>query len=540
MASLSPLKHLSWLFTHQISYFGQWDFFPLALKLTFEGGEYIARLSLKHDVPAANRSNMSPDLFEWRGTIAGGARFCVVFAPDSLILRTQFHQLAVFPFPSPGQSPPTLSDRGWALVPTCGSYFFSQYSQSLGHLHPASPGVIDSDTHLRPLNGMKWPAQSPVIIPLAAIPFFHLGVDDLCTPEILQDSNLNHAAWLTALAALTADNFSPAMMAVLQRPSLPEEFKERVADPLLADDQLGVRHYLYDLFSYTDAAWRTKPAATRSSSYATPPKDSAIEALPRTTQDPLPHWIDHLTMKLANLAGLLAGATDLPASNLGWVKCSTLSAYDGPGVPGNFDTHLNQIVAKHSFTASNGLTHTLNDALLRGLVSRDNHRGYNRFQLGHFNPGRSQNTPILVIRLAPAPTARAAPPSSSSSPGAHSLEDVPLRLSESQPYGIYFFHSKMIKVLTRDGINPRRRLTGGKSSTLKVLPSATPVTTSHPPLCGSTDACMIIDMHGSISSGKLWVVHASDGCYGTITKSLSLLSFSLMLSSSLLMALSAF
>ena len=32
---------------------------------------------------------------------------------------------------------------------------------------------------------------------------------------------------------------------------------------------------------------------------------------------------------------------------------------DGPGVPGNFDTHLNQIVAKRSFTVtSNGLTHT--------------------------------------------------------------------------------------------------------------------------------------------------------------------------------------
>ena len=65
-------------------------------------------------------------------------------------------------------------------------------------------------------------------------------------------------------------------------------------------------------------------------------------------------------MKLANLAGLLAGATDLPASDLGWVKCSTLSSYDGPGVPGNFDTHLNQIVAKHSlagFQGRKGLQH---------------------------------------------------------------------------------------------------------------------------------------------------------------------------------------
>ena len=74
----------------------------------------------------------------------------------------------------------------------------------------------------------------------------------------------------------------------------------------------------------------------------------------------------------------------------------------------------------------------------------------------------------------------------------------------------------MLTVLTRDGINPRRRVTGGKSSTLKVLPSAVPrVTSQSTSLRGSTDACMIVNMHGSISAGKLWVVHGSDGCYGT-------------------------
>ena len=226
---------------------------------------------------------MTPDKFEWTGTIAGGTRCSVVFGLDSLILRTQLYQLAVFPFPSPRQSPATLSDRGWTLAPTCGSHFFSQYSQSPSHLHPASPGVIDPDTHLRPLSVLKWPDQSPVItplnlpmvdddpqapirtapVPVAAIPFFNMGVERLSA--ILQDPNLNHAAWLTAYAALTADNFSPAMMSVLQHPSLPEEFKERV-------------------------------------------HDSAILALPRTTQDPMPHWVDQLTMKLAHLAYLLAEA----------------------------------------------------------------------------------------------------------------------------------------------------------------------------------------------------------------------------------------
>ena len=115
-----------------------------------------------------------------------------------------------------------------------------------------------------------------------------------------EKGNVNHAAWLAAYAALTADNFSPAMMTVLQHPSLPEEFKERVAEPLQAKDQLCVRHYLYDLFGYTDPAWRTKPVWERSSSFSTPPDDSAIVALPRTTQDPMPHWVDQLSMKLAH------------------------------------------------------------------------------------------------------------------------------------------------------------------------------------------------------------------------------------------------
>ena len=150
------------------------------------------------------------------------------------------------------------------------------------------------------------------------------------------------------------------------------------------------------------------------------------------------------------------------------------------------------------------------------MVSRDNHRGLNRFQLGHFTPGRSQHASQLVIRLTPPTSTSSAPPAASSPPEAHSLEDLPLTLADSQPYGIYFFHSKMLKVLTRDGINPRRRVTGGKSSTLKVLPSALPrVSSQSSSLRGSTDACMIVNMHGSISAGKLWVVHGSDGCYGT-------------------------
>ena len=51
---------------------------------------------------------------------------------------------------------------------------------------------------------------------------------------------------------------------------------------------------------------------------------------------------------------------------------------------------------------------------------------------------------------------------------------------------------------------------------MKVLPSALPrVTSQSSSLRGTTDACMIVNMHGSVSAGKLWVVHGSDDCYGT-------------------------
>ena len=41
----------SWLFTHQISYFGTWDLLPLAMQLSHEGQTYILTLCLRSDLP---------------------------------------------------------------------------------------------------------------------------------------------------------------------------------------------------------------------------------------------------------------------------------------------------------------------------------------------------------------------------------------------------------------------------------------------------------------------------------------------------------
>ena len=64
---------------------------------------------------------------------------------------------------------------------------------------------------------------APDFLPVAAIPFFNMGVERLCAPEILQDPT----AWLTAYAALMADNFSPAMMTVLHDDSPSTPFSAR-------------------------------------------------------------------------------------------------------------------------------------------------------------------------------------------------------------------------------------------------------------------------------------------------------------------------
>ena len=173
-------------------------------------------------------------------------------------------------------------------------------------------------------------------------------------------------------------------------------------------------------------------------------------------------------------------------------------------------THTGEIINTNTFTlSSQGLTQALTDEFICGMVSKDNIRGRNRFQLGRFAPGKTSTSSQLVIRLTPLPHGASAAPSTTSS------RDIPLTLEQADPYAIYFFQSSMLRVLTREGIRPKRKSPYGSSSLLKVQPTDTwgPVGTSQ--LRGRSDACLLIDMHASLQSGTQWIQHASDGCYGT-------------------------
>ena len=242
-----------------------------------------------------------------------------------------------------------------------------------------------------------------------------------------------------------------------------------------------------------------------------PPDDAAIQELPRTTQDPLPTWVDQLYPRIAHLAVLLSEAQDLARSPVGWIKCSSLIAYNGPSIPGNFDTHTGEIVDTSTFVLKcHGLTQPLTDEFIKGLVSKDNLRGKKRFLLGLYAPGKTSNSTQLVIRLTPIPAL-----GSAIGAAAAPSRDRPLTLEDAEAFGVYFFQSSMLRVLTREGIRPKRKSPQGKSSLLKVLPTDTcgPIGSSQ--LRGRSDACLLIDMHASLRSGTQWIVHASDGCYGT-------------------------
>ena len=229
----------------------------------------------------------------------------------------------------------------------CCSFFFSRAFVSMGHLHPARSGVVDPSDPLRPLNLLRWHAASPVtrsrvghhpmhgnqqappsFLPAASIPFFHMGLDRLCQPEpdVLQDPNLNHAAWLAAFAALTGTDLTTEHMALLQHALIPIQFPSRVIAPLQAGDQDHV-------ISCTGPSWAIKKGRPRSTGSQTAPDGAHIQDLSRSTQDALPTWVDKLYLKIAHLAALVSEAQDLP--NPGWIKCSTLSTYNGPSIPGS-------------------------------------------------------------------------------------------------------------------------------------------------------------------------------------------------------------
>ena len=79
------------------------------------------------------------------------------------------------------------------------------------------------------------------------------------------------------------------------------------------------------------------------------------------------------------------------------------------------------------------------------------------WELTRYAPGKKTNSTQLVIRLTPIPAA-------DSTAGVRTSR--PLTLDEAEPYGVYFFQSSMLRVLTREGICPKKKSQPGRSSLL--------------------------------------------------------------------------
>ena len=73
----------------------------------------------------------------------------------------------------------------------------------------------------------------------------------------------------------------------------------------------------------------------------------------------------------------------------------------------------------------------------------------------------------------------------------------------------------MLRVLTREGIRPKKKSQPGRSSLLKVQPTDNPGPVGSSQLRGRSDACFLINMHASIKAGTEWIKYTNDGCYGT-------------------------
>ena len=181
-----------------------------------------------------------------------------------------------------------------------------------------------------------------------------------------------------------------------QHPLIPPQFPSRVIAPLIAGDVDTVTDYVTEILACTGPSWAVKNRRPRSSGSQSPPDDASIQELPRTTLDPLPSWVDDLHARISQLAVLIHDAQDLARSPSGWIKTSALIAYNGPSIPGNFDTHSGEIVNTSTFLLKvHGLSQPLTDEYLKGLVSKDNLRGPKRFLLGLYAPGKTTNSTNL-------------------------------------------------------------------------------------------------------------------------------------------------
>ena len=167
-----------------------WHCLPLAIAVSYAKHTFYFTLSLRNGVvPPSNVHQLEASAFEWKGALPNHPSATISFARDGLVLQAQF-PMVLFPFPA-GRGSTSISSSqptGYTLRPVSGTYFFANASFNKGHTHPLSSGLHDPDDIPLPPQMIRWPQDSPSVLPVTlATPRneiqFHLGYPQTVRPS---------------------------------------------------------------------------------------------------------------------------------------------------------------------------------------------------------------------------------------------------------------------------------------------------------------------------------------------------------------------
>ena len=417
----------------------------------------------------------------WKGSLPNHLSATISFAQNGLVLQAQY-PMVLFPFPAGRGSTSILSTNpvGYTLRPVSGTYFFANASFNTGHTHPLFSGLHDPDDIALPQQMIRWPQESPAVLPVALatreqrnpVPhwlppdsktLYQQGLEALTTEDSLHNANPAH--WLPAYCAHALHDFAEEHLSVLAHPDTLASFSTEVVDPLLRSEPSKAQEYLQGLISTADTRYKTVLRRRPVPLTDGPPDEDYIVSLNIASLKTTRLYIDAVYRKIAELATFLAGS-DIPKSPLGWVRLQTLQSYDGRDVPGNFNPTTQNVIATNKFCVmSHGSLRPMSKDVLEALLILDfQARGTGRrFQYATYGPPAPEGGRTIkeyAVRLAPSTQAAAGLTGPAS----------PSSLVPPQ-YGAYFCSGSMLEPLKRYGINPKTRSRDGYAVKLHPLTS---------------------------------------------------------------------
>ena len=199
---------------------------------------------------------------------------------------------------------------GYTLRPVSGTYFFANASFNTGHTHPLFSGLHDPDDIALPQQMIRWPQESPAVLPVQRNPvppwlpadsktLYQQGLEALTSEDSLHNANPAH--WLPAYCAHALHDFAEEHLSVLANPDTLASFS--TGPRIFARTDLHCRHRLQTVL-------RRRPVPLTDG----PPDEDYIVSLNIASLKTTRLYIDAVYRKIAELATLLAGS-DIPKSS---------------------------------------------------------------------------------------------------------------------------------------------------------------------------------------------------------------------------------